>query len=78
MRVAGLLLDLDGTLYVGDRPIDGARQAVDRLRSSKFTIRYVTNTDKETATVRMRAPAAPWVSSRGGGDLHAGSPRQSA
>ena len=47
MRVKGLLLDLDGTLYVGDRPIDGARQAVDRLRSSKFAIRYVTNTTRK-------------------------------
>jgi phospholysine phosphohistidine inorganic pyrophosphate phosphatase len=36
-------VDLDGTLYVGDEPVEGARQAAGRLRSSGIAVRYVTN-----------------------------------
>jgi len=28
MRIRGLLLDLDGTLYVGEEPVEGAREAM--------------------------------------------------
>jgi ribonucleotide monophosphatase NagD (HAD superfamily) len=34
MDVSGLLVDLDGTLYVGGEPIPGAVEAVERLRAS--------------------------------------------
>src|SRR5215217_3358387 len=47
MRLKGLLVDLDGTLYVGDEPIEGAREAIDRLKSSGLAIRYVTNTTRK-------------------------------
>src|SRR5918992_5476843 len=47
MRVAGLLVDLDGTLYVGDEPVEGAREAVGRLKSSGLVLRYVTNTTRK-------------------------------
>src|SRR3712207_1754620 len=47
MRVGGLLVDLDGTLYVGDKPVKGAREAIGRLRSSGLSIRYVTNTTRK-------------------------------
>lgn len=47
MRVRGLLVDLDGTLYVGDEPVEGARQAAGRLRSSSIAVRYVTNTTRK-------------------------------
>ena len=40
-------MDLDGTLYVGEEPIRGARQAVERLASAGITIRYVTNTTRK-------------------------------
>jgi HAD superfamily hydrolase (TIGR01458 family) len=46
MRVRGLLLDLDGTLYVGNEPVEGAREAVEKLRSSGLAVRYVTNTTR--------------------------------
>ena len=46
MRVGGLLVDLDGTLYVGDEPVEGARQAIDRLKASGLVLRYVTNTTR--------------------------------
>ena len=47
MRLEGLLLDLDGTLYVGEEPVAGAREAVEALRASGIAIRYVTNTTRK-------------------------------
>lgn len=38
---------MDGTLYVGGEPVDGAREALDRLKSSGIAIRYVTNTTRK-------------------------------
>lgn len=40
-------MDLDGTLYVGNEPVEGAREAVDRLKSSGLALRYVTNTTRK-------------------------------
>ncbi|MDP8950030.1 MAG: TIGR01458 family HAD-type hydrolase [Actinomycetota bacterium] len=47
MRVGGLLVDLDGTLYVGDEPVEGALEAVGRIKSSGLELRYVTNTTRK-------------------------------
>ncbi|HET7272101.1 MAG TPA: TIGR01458 family HAD-type hydrolase [Rubrobacter sp.] len=47
MRVRGLLVDLDGTLYVGDEPVEGAEEAVESLKASGLAIRYVTNTTRK-------------------------------
>ena len=47
MRIEGLLVDLDGTLYVGDEPVEGAREALDRLHSCGLALRYVTNTTRK-------------------------------
>ena len=47
MRVRGLLVDLDGTLYVGDEPVEGAREAMGNLKSSGLVLRYVTNTTRK-------------------------------
>jgi HAD superfamily hydrolase (TIGR01458 family) len=47
MRVGGLLVDLDGTLYVGDDPIEGAREAVGKLNAGGLKLRYVTNTTRK-------------------------------
>lgn len=46
MRIGGLLVDLDGTLYVGDEPVRGAREAVSRLRDAGLALRFVTNTTR--------------------------------
>ena len=43
----GMLVDLDGTLYVGYEPVEGAREAIGRLKSSGFVLRYVTNTTRK-------------------------------
>lgn len=40
----GLLLDIDGVLYVGDEPIPGASEALSELRSLTAGLRLVTNT----------------------------------
>lgn len=47
MRIRGLLIDLDGTLYVGDVPVEGAREAVESLKGSGIAVRYVTNTTRK-------------------------------
>jgi HAD superfamily hydrolase (TIGR01458 family) len=46
--VALVLVDLDGTLYVGSRPVPGAVAAVARLRDLGVAVRFVTNTDSIT------------------------------
>ena len=53
MRVKAMLLDLEGVLYEGDRPIEGATTAVARLREMGLDLRYLTNT-----TTRSRAGVA--------------------
>jgi HAD superfamily hydrolase (TIGR01458 family) len=47
VKPKGLLIDLDGTLYVGDEPVPGAREAVERLKAAGIAVRYVTNTTRK-------------------------------
>ncbi len=47
MNPKGLLIDLDGTLYVEDAPIPGAREALSRLEAAGIPYRYVTNTTRK-------------------------------
>src|SRR5215213_6314434 len=42
--LAGLMLDLDGVLYVDEDPVPGAVEAVRRLRDRGLELRFVTNT----------------------------------
>jgi HAD superfamily hydrolase (TIGR01450 family) len=42
-RYAAVLLDLDGTVWVGDEPCDGAAAAVDALRGAGKALRFLTN-----------------------------------
>src|SRR4029453_3411552 len=47
-RLTGIdtvLLDLDGTLYVGSRVVPGAPEAVRWLRAQGLTVRFTTNPD---------------------------------
>src|SRR5215210_6835091 len=58
MRIKGIMLDLDGTLYVGEEPVAGAREAIEGLRASGLVLRYVTNTTRmprRAVVERMRA-----------------------
>jgi HAD superfamily hydrolase (TIGR01458 family) len=43
-EVSSVLIDLDGVLYVEQEPIDGAVDAVKRLRDRGIGLRFVTNT----------------------------------
>ena len=43
-QVEGFLIDLDGVLYIGDKPIKGAAETVSRLKAENFALRFVTNT----------------------------------
>jgi HAD superfamily hydrolase (TIGR01458 family) len=43
--VETVLLDLDGTLYVGSQVVPGAREAVRELRDQGLAVRFTTNTD---------------------------------
>jgi HAD superfamily hydrolase (TIGR01458 family) len=52
-RLTGIdtvLLDLDGTLYVGSQVVPGAPEAVRWLRDQGLTVRFTTNTDSITPT----------------------------
>lgn len=42
--IKGLLFDLDGVLYIGSQVVEGAVEAVERIRSSGLRCRFVTNT----------------------------------
>ncbi|UJA20842.1 TIGR01458 family HAD-type hydrolase [Thermoleophilia bacterium SCSIO 60948] len=42
--IRGLIVDLDGVLYVGDEPIAGAREALAELRGRDLGLRFATNT----------------------------------
>ena len=58
ISIEGLLLDLDGTLYVGEEPVPGAREAVELLKASGLGLRYVTNTTRmprRAVVERLRA-----------------------
>ena len=62
MNVKGLLVDLDGTLYVGDEPVEGAREAVERLLDAGLAVRYVTNTTRKPrreVVARLRGMGFP-------------------
>jgi len=43
-NIAGFLFDLDGVMYVGGRPIDGAAETIRHLRKHQIPIRFCTNT----------------------------------
>ncbi|XP_044520786.1 haloacid dehalogenase-like hydrolase domain-containing protein 2 [Gracilinanus agilis] len=43
-----VLVDLSGTLHIEDAAVPGAQKALKRLRAAPVTIRFVTNTTKES------------------------------
>lgn len=48
MCVKGLLIDLDGVIYVGDTPIDGARNAIAFLVQNDIPFRFLSNTTRKS------------------------------
>ena len=54
----GVLFDLDGVLYIGSKVIDGAIEAVNKIRTSGFQCRFVTNTSTlSLATLQQKINA---------------------
>jgi HAD superfamily hydrolase (TIGR01458 family) len=43
-NIKGILFDLDGVLYIGSNAIEGAVEAVQKIRASGLKCRFVTNT----------------------------------
>ena len=48
MAIRAVFLDISGVLYVGDKVIDGAVDAVSRLQQSDIEVRFLTNTSRQT------------------------------
>ncbi len=46
--VKGILIDLSGTVHIGDRAIPGAVEAIRRLQQKGIPFRFVTNTSRKT------------------------------
>ncbi|WP_029520903.1 TIGR01458 family HAD-type hydrolase [Persephonella sp. IF05-L8] len=42
-KIKGFLLDLDGVLYIIDKPIEGAQETLKKLKE-KYPVRFITNT----------------------------------
>ena len=48
MEIGALLIDIDGVLYVGDRPVDGANRALGILDERGIPYRFVSNTTRRS------------------------------
>ena len=53
MRICGVLLDIGGVVYVGDRPVPGAIDAIGRLRDAGLSIRFLTNSTRSPHRVLL-------------------------
>lgn len=47
-NIQGFLIDLDGVLYVGNRAVDGAQDAIGFLRETGYPFRCVSNTTRKS------------------------------
>jgi hypothetical protein len=61
----GMLFDLDGVLYTGSQPIEGAIETIRRIRSSHLRCRFVTNTS-------TLSQASPYIICKSWGTRYAG------
>lgn len=50
----GVLLDLSGVLYVGEKPLPGALSAVQCLIDTGIPVRYITNTTRKTSSAVLK------------------------
>jgi len=46
--VKGFLIDLDGVLYIGDAPVQGAHETLELLRKKHYQFRFVSNTTRKS------------------------------
>ena len=54
VMISGVLLDLAGVIYEGERAPPGALEAVNRLRHAGLSLRFVTNTTRMTKHVVLQ------------------------
>lgn len=52
--IRGVLLDLAGVVFVGARPVPGAREAIHQLRDAGLALRFVSNTTRSTKMAVVR------------------------
>ncbi len=45
--IKGILIDLDGVLYVGDLPVEGAQDTIESLMQKDYTLRFISNTTRK-------------------------------
>jgi ribonucleotide monophosphatase NagD (HAD superfamily) len=55
MAINGVLLDLAGVEYKESRAIPGSLAAIGRLRSSKISVRFITNTTRLSKNEILRS-----------------------
>jgi HAD superfamily hydrolase (TIGR01458 family) len=61
-NIHGVLFDLDGVLYVDSQPVPGAVKAIEKIRASGRTCRFITNTSTLSLTTlekKIRALGFP-------------------
>lgn len=54
----GMLIDIAGVIHVADRPVPGAREAIQRLRAAGLGLRFVTNTSRRCRAALLERMAA--------------------
>ena len=52
--IRGVLFDLAGVIYEGEKALPGALKAVDRLRHAGLSLRFVTNTTRTTKSMVLQ------------------------
>ena len=52
--IRGVLLDLAGVIYEGEKALPGALDAIDRLRHAGLSLRFVTNTTRMTKSMVLQ------------------------
>ncbi|MGR9107430.1 MAG: TIGR01458 family HAD-type hydrolase, partial [Gammaproteobacteria bacterium] len=56
--IQGILFDLSGVLYVGSKPIDGAIDALARVKRAGYPCRFITNTSTRSLESLFRSLVA--------------------
>ena len=53
-NIKGFLLDMDGTLYLGDRMLEGSLAFLDTLRQTHRSALFLTNNSSKSADVYVQ------------------------
>lgn len=53
-RYDQLIVDLDGCVWIGDQPVDGSVEAIDRVRSAGKRVAFATNNSRRTGEDYVR------------------------